>query len=112
MKDRIVYSSEQGDMRSPDKKNRGAAAPTPGIKQDGIVRVRRESGGRGGKTVTVVHGMPFSESELSAFASGLKKKCGCGGSVKDGQIILQGDRVDTVISLLREAGHAVKRAGG
>lgn len=112
MKDRIVYSSEQGDLRSKEKKNRGGAAPPHGMKQDGIVRVRRESGGRGGKTVTVVHGMPLSERELSAFASRLKRKCGCGGSVKDGIIILQGDKVDAVIPLLGDEGFTVKRAGG
>ena len=112
MKDRIVYSSEQGDLRGPEKMRRVGPAPPHGMQRDGIVRVRRESGGRGGKTVTVVHGMPLPEEELPAFASELKRRCGCGGSVKDGAILLQGDKVDAVIPLLQEKGFTVKRAGG
>jgi translation initiation factor 1 len=108
-KDSIVYSSETGDLR---KKQKPAPRPASGVKRDGIVRVQRESKGRGGKTVTVVYGLPLSADGLSAVAAELKQKCGTGGTVKDGTVIIQGDRVDTIIGMLSSRGYTVKRAGG
>ena len=55
---------------------------------DGIARVRRETKGRGGKTVTTISGVPLAEEPLKELASVLKKRCGCGGSLKDGVIEL------------------------
>jgi translation initiation factor 1 len=79
---------------------------------DGVVRVRRETGGRRGKTVTVIYGVPLPAEALAALASELKRRCGSGGTAKDGVIELQGDHCDTAIEALRERGYAVKRAGG
>lgn len=79
---------------------------------DGIVRVSRETGGRGGKTVTVVRGVPLDAPALVALAASLKAACGCGGTVKDGVIELQGDRRDPVVAHLEKAGWRVRRAGG
>jgi translation initiation factor 1 len=82
------------------------------VKQDGKVRVRREVGGRRGKTVTTIHGVPLREAELKALAGRLKKRCGVGGAVKDGVIELQGDHRDTVVEVLRADGFTVVLAGG
>ena len=108
-KDTLVYSSAGGDLR---KKGKPASRPSPGMKKDGIVRVQRESKGRGGKTVSVVYGLPLTGDGLSAVAARLKQKCGSGGTVKDGAVIIQGDKVDMIIRLLSQEGYAVKRAGG
>lgn len=81
-------------------------------KGDGIVRVRRESKGRGGKTVTVILGVPLMGEELKNLASLLKRRCGTGGTVKDGTIEIQGDYREVVISELKKAGFTVKSAGG
>jgi translation initiation factor 1 len=86
-----------------------ATSPPP---SDGIVRVRRETGRRRGKTVTVIYGVPLPVAPLSALASELKRRCGSGGTAKDGVIELQGDHCDTVVDALRERGYTVKRAGG
>ena len=83
------------------------AAPT-----DGIVRVQRETKGRGGKAVTIVRGAPGDAASLVRLGQELKAACGSGGTVKDGTIEVQGDHVEKVIALLQQRGHKVKRAGG
>ncbi len=78
----------------------------------GNVRIRREVKGRKGKTVTTVTGVPLSAAALSALATILKKRCGTGGSVKNGVIIIQGDHRRKLLLLLEKEGYAVKLAGG
>ena len=79
---------------------------------DGIVRVRRESKGRGGKTVTVVTGVPLDEEKLKSLAGDLKRRCGTGGTVKDGVIEIQGDHRELLVEQLKRQGYTVKLAGG
>jgi translation initiation factor 1 len=111
----LVYSTEGGRMcpacRRPVAQctcSRTVAAP-PG---DGIVRVLRETKGRGGKAVTVVRGAPFDAAALAELAKDLKAACGSGGTVKDGTIEVQGEHVEKVMALLQQRGLKVKRAGG
>ncbi len=116
MDDEVVYSTDEGDLRKQStrkKKSKRQGGSTPsGIKNDGTIRVQRESKGRGGKTVSVIYSMPGSEEELREWATRLKQQCGTGGSVKSGCIIIQGDKVDLIVSILAEAGFTAKRAGG
>jgi translation initiation factor 1 len=79
---------------------------------DGVVRVGRETKGRKGKGVTVVTGLRLGEAELSVLARRLKKRCGAGGTVKDGVIEVQGEHRDTIVSELESQGYQVKRVGG
>jgi translation initiation factor 1 len=79
---------------------------------DGVVRVSRETKGRGGKAVTLVKGIALDEPELGALAKQLKAACGSGGTVKDGVIEVQGDHCDRLVALLQARGLNVKRAGG
>jgi len=72
------------------------------------LHVRIERSGRGGKTVTVVDNFIGIEEDLSALGKQLKTKCGVGGSVKDGQIIIQGDFRPRVLALLAELGYKAK----
>jgi translation initiation factor 1 len=67
---------------------------------------------RGGKTVTVITGVPANQNEIAVLAQQLKKLCGSGGTVKDGVIEIQGDHCDKVQAKLTEMGYKVKRAGG
>jgi translation initiation factor 1 len=76
------------------------------------VKVRRETGGRKGKTVTTVSGVPLGDDELRALAGRLKKRCGVGGSAKGGVIELQGDQRDVVMGVLRAEGFDAVLAGG
>ena len=109
MPDNIVYSTDSGRIRPrPDEKSSGE----PAKKSDGIVRIMRDRKQRGGKTVTVITGVPVSEEALTALAQQLKKLCGSGGTVKDGTIEIQGDHCDKVQAKLIEMGYKVKRAGG
>jgi translation initiation factor 1 len=79
---------------------------------DGIGRIRREIGGRGGKTVTVVTGLPLEEGALLALSRRLKAACGTGGTVKNGALEFQGDHRDALVSLLAKEGFRTKLAGG
>jgi translation initiation factor 1 len=76
------------------------------------VRVAREVAGRGGKAVSVIHGLPLAEAELAALATRLKKLCGAGGAVKDGTIEIQGEHRDRLVSELCRLGFDARRAGG
>jgi len=67
---------------------------------------------RGGKTMTVITGVTGSDAELTPLAQQLKKLCGSGGTVKDGNIEIQGDHCDKVMAQLTTLGYKVKRAGG
>lgn len=105
--DALVWSSERGGRVRPQASPRGA--PRDG---DGIVRVRRETSGRRGKTVTTVLGVPLAEDGLRELAAALKRRCGSGGSAKEGKVEIQGDHRDAVIAELEARGYTVKRAGG
>jgi translation initiation factor 1 len=76
------------------------------------VRLHRESKGRGGKSVTLVKGVPLPEKELKSLARALKQKCGVGGSVKGDVIEIQGDQRDLLKAELEKRGYTVKLAGG
>jgi translation initiation factor 1 len=114
----LVYSTDNGRIcpacRRPVAQCacRGArkgAAPAG----DGVVRVGRESKGRGGKTVTLVRGLALDEAALAALGKRLRSACGSGGTVKDGVVEVQGDHVERVIALLQGEGIGnVKRTGG
>jgi translation initiation factor 1 len=67
---------------------------------------------RVGKTVTVITGVPASHEAITTLAQQLKKLCGSGGTVKDGNIEIQGDHCEKVMVRLGELGYKVKRAGG
>jgi translation initiation factor 1 len=110
----LVYSTESGRMcpgcRQPiGQCVCGKPAATAG---DGIVRVSRETKGRGGKAVTLVKGLALDAAALTALGKQLKAQCGTGGTVKDGVIEIQGDHVERIVVSLKGMGHAVKRAGG
>lgn len=79
---------------------------------DGIARVRRETKGRGGKTVTAVSGVPLAEDALKELASALKRRCGTGGALKDGVIEIQGDHVELLLEELAKRGFKAKKSGG
>jgi translation initiation factor 1 len=74
--------------------------------------VKRETAGRRGKAVTTVYDVPLDDTGLRELAGRLKKRCGVGGSAKNGVIELQGDHRDAVVAMLRDAGYDVVLAGG
>jgi predicted translation initiation factor SUI1 len=87
------------------------ADKTPG-KSAAVVRVGRETKGRRGKGVTIISDLPLDEAGLEALAARLKQRCGTGGTVKDGQIIIQGDQRERLVAELEGVGYRVKRVGG
>ncbi len=91
---------------------RTAPAPAPKPPADGVARVWRETKGRSGKGVTVVRGLQLDAAALQKLAQHLKTACGSGGTVKDGNVEVQGDHADKVVGLLIAQGIRAKRAGG
>ncbi|MDD7468120.1 MAG: translation initiation factor [Porphyromonas sp.] len=78
-------------------------------KEDQELRVRIERKGRKGKTVTLISGFVGQSADLEELGKELKAKCGIGGSVKEGEVILQGELVERVVALLREMGYTRTR---
>jgi translation initiation factor 1 len=105
---RVVYSTSDGDLR----KARAADTVRARAAAGGRVKVRREVAGRRGKGVTTIANVPLDDAGLRELAGRLKKRCGVGGSVKDGVIELQGDHRDVVMEVLRADGYDVLAAGG
>jgi translation initiation factor 1 len=77
-----------------------------------VVRVQRETKGRGGKAVTLVKGITLPMAQLEALGKQLKAACGSGGTVKDDVIEVQGDHCERIVTLLNAQGYKAKRAGG
>lgn len=102
---RLVYSTDTGRIDE-------AKAEVVRPKGDGVVRIQRQTSGRKGKGVCLITGIDANDTELATLAAELKKKCGCGGSLKDGVIEIQGDKRDLIKSLLEAKGMKVKLAGG
>ena len=112
---RVVYSSEKGRVCPSCGHPAGncrCAARDGAVRGDGIVRIRREVKGRKGKTVTTVAGILLPAGELKQLASTLKRLCGCGGSIRDGVLEIQGDHAELLITELSHRGYVVKKAGG
>ncbi|BCE00837.1 translation initiation factor [Marinicellulosiphila megalodicopiae] len=97
---RLVYSTEIGRIEEEKE-----AAPLEG---DGKALVQKSTKGRGGKIVTCISGLHLDKSELAALGKTLKKRCGTGGSVKDGIIEIQGDWVELLKTELRKKGLPVR----
>ena len=113
---REVYSTERGAICS------GCSRPLTqcsckedkrrAVLGDGNVKVRRETKGRGGKTVTTVSGLALSRDQIKTLVSELKRRIGTGGVEKDGVVEIQGDHCDLIIDELSKRGIRAKRAGG
>lgn len=101
----LVYSTDLGRIKqTPQNTNTS--------KGDGIVRIHKETKGRKGAGVSIIKGLDLAPKELKTLCSDLKKKCGCGGSVKGTSIEIQGDVRDRLKTELEKRGHTVKLAGG
>jgi translation initiation factor 1 len=111
---RLVYSTETGrtcpECEQAIDECICSTEQTP--EGDGIVRVSLDTKGRKGKGVTLVKGLLLKNNDLKGLAKELKKKCGVGGAVKDGDIEIQGDHRELLMKLLTDKGYKVKRSGG
>jgi translation initiation factor 1 len=95
--------------------NTPGSKPTPETprRNRGRVEIRRQTAGRGGKTVTVISGfVGIGQPEKESLARQIQKACGAGGTVKEGRIEIQGDRRQETIRILTEAGFRPVLAGG
>ena len=115
----LVYSTETGKICPKCQKpvsectcKKKKSGSQTNIKIDGIIRIQREVKGRKSKTVTTVSGFQINADELKNLATQLKRRCGTGGSVKDGVIIIQGDHRETLITELKNRGFKAKITGG
>lgn len=116
---RVVWNSDQGHVggsssgkRSKPSRKARRQRPDAGFPKDGTTRVRRETGGRGGKTVTVLYGAPGSDEDRVQLLKKLKKICGSGGSYKEGRIEIQGDHREKIMATLSDMKIVAKAAGG
>lgn len=115
---RRVYSTDGGRVPDPPRPRPAPARRAPSgpgravDPADGVVRIRREKGGRGGKTVTTVTGLPGTDTEVEAMLKALKQLCGAGGTLDGRTVEVQGDHRDRVRIYLEGRGLNVKLAGG
>jgi translation initiation factor 1 len=106
---RTVWTSDQGDVRK-NESNARSVLSLP--RAQPIVYLHRDSKGRGGKTVTLVKKLVLSGEDLRELAKKLKQLCGSGGTIKDGEIGIQGEHRERIAEVLQKMGYKVKIAGG
>ena len=106
-RDGIVYSTNSGFDYTPQES--AGEETLPPARQS--LRVALDKSGRAGKTVTLVTGFIGTASDLEALGKLLKNGCGTGGSVKDQQILIQGDFRDKVVKILQTGGYKARRIG-
>lgn len=97
----VVYSTNPDFSFSDNSKDEASTLP----KNQQKLRLSMERAGRGGKTVTVVRGFVGTEEDMNALCKLLKQKCGVGGTVKDGELIIQGDHRERLAEILKKEGY-------
>jgi translation initiation factor 1 len=116
MRSVAVYSTDSGRLCPQcQKTTTSCACKTKQSQQvlgNGQVRVGFETKGRKGKGMTIIRGLPLNATELTDLAKTFKQKCGTGGSVEEGAILIQGDHRDSLLAELIKRGYAAKKTGG
>ncbi len=106
---KIVWSSDQGDLRKKEEKSASTKSLMP---QQQTAYLHRDSKGRGGKSVTLIKNLVLSEEDMKALAKRIKQDCGVGGTVKEGVIEIQSEQREKIAGILQTLGYKVKIAGG
>lgn len=101
----VVYSTNPDFEYSEESQEESVTLP----KNQQRLRLNMERAGRGGKTVTLIKGFVGSTDDINALCKLLKQKCGVGGSVKDGEIIIQGDHRERLVDILKTEGYSQTR---
>ncbi len=107
--------NDLSDLKKLFPEAEGAYTPAPEAPEETTkqyLEAHFSNKGRGGKTVTVIKGFEGTDAKLKFLAKNIKQYCSVGGSVKDGEVIIQGNVRDKVIEFLRNEGYHVKRVGG
>ena len=109
---RLVYSTESGRICSECQKTSARCECKEVTRQkilgDGNVKLRRETKGRGGKTVTVISGLALNQEQLQSMLTDLKRLCGTGGTSKEGSIEIQGQHLEKIRAALVKKGFKPK----
>jgi translation initiation factor 1 len=102
---KVVYSTNP-DFKQQEEESKATPAPSEQLLYVSLQRLK------GNKIATLVEGFVGNDDDLEELGKLLKTKCGTGGTVKDGEIIIQGEKREQVMKLLSDKGYKVKKKGG